>query len=326
MLIDCQSHVFPQAFAELLTRSDGPVRAVEDGDGYTVLYGDVQRFRLAPSAYDPQKKIADMDRTGIDVSVVSVNIPGPDMLPTELGIEGARICNDYIADLCSRHPRRFAGFASLPLQDMDAALNELDRAIRTNDLRGVMLFSHINNKPVDSPDFEPFYQEVERQGIPLIVHPTVPPWGSYIKEYSMIPMFGLMVDTSIAVLRLILGGVLERHPNLIVVHPHCGGVIPYLMPRIEEQTEVKRRGRDNITKAPGEYYKNIYLDVVSPSSQAMNYVLDFAGPDRLLFGSDHPWVKMESLLACVEEMDLSEEDKDKILYKNAASLFGIAVE
>ena len=139
----------------------------------------------------------------------------------------------------------------------------------------------------------------------------------------MIPMLGLMVDTSIAMLRLILSGILERYPNLLIVHPHCGGVLPYLMPRIVEQTEVKGRGRDHITKSPAEYYQNVYMDIVSPSALAMQYVYDFSDADHLIFGSDHPWVKIEAILEHFNTLNISEKDKEKILGENACKLFRV---
>jgi predicted TIM-barrel fold metal-dependent hydrolase len=139
----------------------------------------------------------------------------------------------------------------------------------------------------------------------------------------MIPMFGLMVDTSIAMLRLILSGTLERHPDLLIVHPHCGGVLPYLMPRVEEQTEVKRRGREHIRKPPGEYYRNVYLDIVSPSTLAMDFAYKTSSPDRLLFGSDHPWVRIEAILAHFRQLPIPEADQRKILGENACRLFKI---
>ena len=158
----------------------------------------------------------------------------------------------------------------------------------------------------------------------MVIHPTVPSWGEAIKDYSMIPMLGMMVDTSIAMLRLILGGVLERHPDLMLVHPHCGGVLPYLMPRIEEQTEVKGRGREHITKPPSRYYESVYLDLVSPSELAMRYAYEFAGPDRLVFGSDHPWVGMGTLLDCFHGLEIPQSERERILCSNALKLFRIA--
>jgi len=114
MRVDCQSHVFPRDYAELLLQSTTTVRTVRDGPAYRVSYGTVQQFVLALDAYDPAAKIRDMDAAGIDVSVLTVNIPGPELLDRELGIAGARLCNDYLADLAARYPGRFVGLATLP--------------------------------------------------------------------------------------------------------------------------------------------------------------------------------------------------------------------
>ena len=321
MRVDCQSHVFPREYAELLLQSTTAVRTVREGQGYRIQYGSMQQFVLTLEAYDPARKLRDMDAAGIDTSVLSVNIPGPELLDPEVGIAGARVCNDYLADLAARHPGRFVGLATLPLQDVPAAMAEYRRAIHGLGLRGIFLFSHLAGKPLDAPEFEPLYAQAEADRIPLVLHPTVPTWGEAIKDYSMIPMLGLMVDTSIAMLRLILGGVLERHPDLLVVHPHCGGVLPYLMPRVEEQTEVKRRGREHIRKPPGEYYRNVYLDIVSPSALAMEFAYRSARPERLLFGSDHPWVQIEAILEHFNRLDIPETEKAMILGETPRRLF-----
>ena len=324
MRIDCQSHVFPQQYAEILVKNTRSVRTAKTGGVYSVRYGDLQQFKLNPDTYDPEDTIRDMDAAGIDVSVLSVNIPGPELLDPELALEGAQVCNDYLADVCSRYPGRFVGLASLPLQDVDASVVEFERALDQLDLRGMILFSHLNGKPVDAPELAPVYELAEKRRAPVVLHPTVPTWGAVVKDYSMIPMIGLMVDTSIAMLRLILGGTMEKHPDLIIVHPHCGGVLPYLMPRIVEQTEVKGRGREHIKKSPIEYYRQVYFDLVSPSVEAMQYTYTFSGPDRLLFGSDRPWIKIQAFLDLIDRLDLSEVDRRKILGENAARIFGIA--
>ncbi|HXF64091.1 MAG TPA: amidohydrolase family protein, partial [Caldilineaceae bacterium] len=246
-----------------------------------------------------------------------------DWLEPALAQEGAKLCNDYLADICARHPGRFVGLASLPLPDVDAAIAELDRAIDELDLRGVFLCSHLNGVPLDAPSLEPFFAHVARRGAPLVLHPAVPTWGAVLRDYAMIPMVGFMVETSIAMLRLILGGVLERHPDLLVVHPHAGGVLPYLMGRVEEQTEVKRRGRDHITQSPGDYYRRVYLDLVSPSPLAIQFAYDFAGPERLLFGSDHPWVSISTILDLVRDRGWPEDALAQALEMNARRLFRI---
>lgn len=322
-IVDCQSHIFPRAYAELLTRNRNSLRA-SGGDGvYLIDYGGVQRFRLNLDDYSPARKLADMDANGVDMSVISVNIPTPDMLEPELAAEGARICNDAIAELCAKHPERFIGIASLPLNDAPAAISELDRAATELDMRGIFLPSHINGLPVDEARFEPIYARAAALSAPLVLHPTVPTWGNAISEHSMIPMIGFMVDTSYAMLRLILSGIMERHPRLTIVHPHCGGALPYVMGRVVEQTEVKRRGRDHIEQSPRETYRRVYIDLVSPDDLAVDFAFRFAGADKLLFGSDHPWVSIDAIMRHVRALDCSADDMAKILGENARKLFRI---
>jgi len=323
MRIDCQSHVFPAEYAELLARNPRPPQAIPQGDGYVITYGEVQKFQLKQEVYDISRKIRDMDAAEVDVSILSVNMPGPERLVPELRVAGAKTCNDFLAEVIQKHPGRFAGLACLPWQDVPEALAEIDRAVDDLGLCGIILYSHIEGDHVDAPAYEPIYQRAEAREMPIVLHPTVPTWGEYIKDYSMIPMVGLMVDHSFAMLRLILSGVLERHPNLQVVQPHAGGVLPYLWGRIKNQTEVMGRGVENITQPPSVYYQRVYLDMVSPSALAMRFAYDFAGPDRLLFGSDHPWVDIENFIKLIEEMDISQEDKARIFGLNAQRLFKI---
>ena len=209
------------------------------------------------------------------------------------------------------------------MSDTAAALRELERAVHDLGLRGVFLPSHIGGEPVDDPRFEPLYARCAALGVPLVLHPSVPTWGAHVNDYSMLPMAAFMVDTSFAMLRLILSGIMERHPQLQVVHPHAGGVLPYLMGRVMEQTEVKRRGREHITQPPRETYRRVYMDTVSPDTRALQFALDFAGAGKLLFGSDHPWVSIEAILGYTRGLACSAADMRKIMSENALSLFGL---
>ena len=226
--------------------------------------------------------------------------------------------------MIDQHPDRFAGLANLPWQDVDASIDEMNR-VHNLGFCGVMLYSHIGGRPVDDPAFDPIYSHAQTKELPIVLHPTVPTWGEAVKDYSMIPMMGLQVDTSFALLRLILGGVLERHPRLKVVMPHVGGVLPYMMGRIEHQTEVMGRGREHIKQAPSAYMRRIFLDIVSPSAQALRYAYEFSGPEHLVFGTDHPWVDPQLFVALVEEMDIPDSEKTQIFGGNAAELFGLRI-
>ncbi len=328
MKVDVQSHVFPRAYAEMYVNAPGFVQAQRlESDRYLLRYGDIQRFHLNLAEYAPARKIDAMDQAGIDVSVLSVNIPSPSRLPACQRLRGARLCNDYLADLVQDSRGRFVGLASLPLPDVEDSIQELERAIVSLNLRGVFCCSHFDGTMLDDPALEPFYARVAALGVPLVLHPTVPTWGAHVRDHAMIPMVAFMMDTSFAMLRLILGGMLERHPALKVVHPHAGGVLPYLMGRVEEQTEHKGRGRENITHPPGTYYERVYLDLVTPSAEAIRFALRHAGPERLMFGSDHPWVSIETIQDHVHRglqgLDLTADQMARIQGGNAARLFQI---
>jgi len=322
-IFDCQSHVFPPGYAEIIKKNKGLFQATTAGTAIDVTIGAIRNFRINVEGYDISKKIADKDRHGIDVSLLSINIPGPDLLDPELQDAGARICNDYVAGLVAAHPDRFLGLAVLPWMDPEAAQRELRRISGELDLRGVVLYSHLGGRSVDDALFAGTIELAQELNLPLVLHPSFPTWSDAILDYSMVPMLGFMVDTSIAMLRLILSGTMERLPELKVLHPHCGGVLPYLMPRVVEQTERKGRGREHIQHSPDTYYKRVFLDLASPSVDAARYAIEFAGVDHCVFGSDHPWVDMELLLDCVTELPIGNNEKQQILFDNAARLFGL---
>ena len=323
MRIDCQTHIFPVEYAEVLAQNPEWPRTVMDADQFILTYKDAQTFVMGREAYGVKRKLRAMDAAGIDISALSVNMPGPENLAPELAVPAARAGNDALAEAVAQHPDRFVGLACLPWQRTEDALAELERALGTLGHRGVMLYSHIVGVEVDDVALDPLYQRIAELGVPVVLHPSVPPWGEAIKHHSMIPMAGLMVHQSFATLQLILGGVLERHPQLKVVQSHCGGVLPYLWGRVEHQTETLRRGRAQISQPVGSYYKRVYLDVVSPWPPALKLAYEFAGSDRLLFASDHPWVEIDVLSRLVEDMDIPAEDKDAIFGRNACALFGI---
>ena len=321
MRIDCQTHVFPPAYVDILAQNRQSLRLEKDGSDLVIVLGDRPTLRIKEGSFDLERKLRDMDQAGIDISILSPNIPGPCMLAPDLAIKGARAMNDYIAGLMERYPGRFAGIASLPWQDVEAAIKEMDRARDELGFCAVMLFSHIGGRPVDDPAFEPAYAHAEKRGLPIVIHPTFPSWGAAIRDHMMIPMIGFQVDSSFALLRLILSGMLERHPGLQILMPHVGGILPYLIGRIDYQTEVMGRARDHITRPPSAYLREIYFDIVSPSSQALQYAYEFSGVDKLLFGTDHPWVEPRVFVDLVEGMNISADEKARIFAGNAKAFF-----
>lgn len=322
MRIDCQSHIFPNEYIEILEQNPHPPQVIRQGKESIITYGDVQTFLLQDEAYNPNRKLKDMDDAGVDMALLSTNIPPPCMLSSDLGNKGAQVINNAIAELVELHPHRFVGLASLPWQNPDEAITEMNR-VKQMGFHGIMLYSHIGGKPVDAPEFEPVFVHAVTQQLPIVMHPTVPTWGEAIKDHWMIGMMGLQVDNSFALLRLILSGILERLPKLQIVMPHVGGILPYMCGRIDHQTEELGRARENITEPPSAYLRRIYFDTVSPSLQALHYVYQFSGENYLLFGTDHPWVDMPRFVDLINRMDIPNKARSRIFGENAVALFKI---
>ena len=142
-------------------------------------------------------------------------------------------------------------------------------------------------------------------------------------DHMMIPMVGFQMDSSLALLRLILSGVMERHPHLDIVMPHAGGVLPYMIGRIDYQTEVMGRKPEHIVHAPSQYLKRVYLDTCSPSTQALQFACDFSGPQRIVFGTDHPWVDPKIFFEIIDRLEISDDERSQIYSDNAKTLFRI---
>lgn len=319
--IDCQSHLFSEDFLRLLEkRTTSPYVYRKDGERYVVV-GEWHR-RLMPRHTDAAAKIVDMDKHGIGKAAISINDPGPELFGKESPAM-AVLLNDFIAGTVKQFPERFFGLAVLPFDSTDAMLREFERATGKLGLKGILLYSNLDGRFPDEPQFQPLFAEAERKGIPLLLHPAVPTTWEATKEYDMASMLGLMFDTTIALCRLILSGTLERHPNLKLVCPHVGGALPYLIGRVDHQTMVLKRGAEKIRRAPSDYLKRVYFDTVSPIGMAIRYGYDLVGPDKMLYSSDHPWVDPGVIVKEVKSLQLPQEHEAKLFVGNAKALFGL---
>ena len=222
--IDCQSHIISEEFLTLLEkRKDSPNVIRQGHDRFLVVNG--WRRRVLPKMTNLPAKLADMDRTGISMAALSMNDPGPELF----GKDGAAIAamnNDYIAEVVKTHPQRFFGLAALPFETPDVMLMEFDRAVSKLGMKGILLFSNLNGRFPDQEPFRPLFGEAERRGVPILLHPARPVTLEATQDFDMSTMLGMMFDTTIALCRLILSGVLEQHPRLKLVCPHVGGALP----------------------------------------------------------------------------------------------------
>lgn len=318
-VVDCQSHLyFPEILARMEKRKEDPVVFTKDGERW-VRMGPWLR-KVLPKHMDLQAKLADMDANGITVTTLSINDPGPEWFGAD-GPAVARECNDFIAGVVRQHPQRFVGLCVLPLQDMKASLDELERCVRKLGMKGILLYTNLAGRFADEPEFRPLFAHAVQYDIPVLLHPAKPITSDIVKDYEMISSLGNMFDDTIALNRILLSGILDQYPGLKLVCPHLGGTLPYIIGRIDHQVSVLKRGPKYLTKAPSAYLRQVWLDIVSPLPQAMRFAYDFMGPDRLLYATDHPWVDPKLIMDGLRSLSLPREDEEKILGGNARKLF-----
>jgi predicted TIM-barrel fold metal-dependent hydrolase len=318
-LVDCQSHLFfPEVLDMMRRRNSEPL--VYDHDGSTYLkMGDWLR-KVPPAYLSVDAKLAAMDASGIEITLLSTNDPGPEWFGDD-GPAVAQLIHDSLAGVIAKHPTRFRGLCTLPLQDEKAAGLELERCVKQLGFKGILLYTNLAGAWCDEPQFHWLYARTEELDIPILLHPAKPMTTEQVKGCELTSTLGNMFENTIAMARVIASGLLDRHPKLKLVCPHLGGTLPYICGRMDHQLAVLKRGPQNLQRKPSEYLRSIYMDIVSPLPEAMRFVLDLSRADKPLFSTEHPWVQPKETLDPLRSLNLPAATEAKILDGNARQLF-----
>jgi predicted TIM-barrel fold metal-dependent hydrolase len=319
-VIDFQAHFAPPSYIDVLAKRTEIPFVKKVGETYLFRYGPGSQYPITKKSYDIRTKLEAMDNAGVEAQILSIIIPGAEILDLKTGIDLARIVNDETAEVVRQYPERFTALTTLPLRDTEASLKELDRATNSLGFKGIMFFSNVDGMPLSDPKLWPIYEMAQELDQPILIHPTRPVMADEVKEYGLEIIVGFMFDTSLAALKLIFSGVLERYPKLKIIVPHAGGILPYLLGRIDYQSSLIPGSRDNLKTAPSDYIKKFYTDTVSMSGPALEYVYNLLGPEHLLFATDYPYWEMVPSVELIKQMDIPEEHKEGIFYKNAKRL------
>jgi len=298
--------------ATLETDSRGELLLKYQGDYNVVVGGHVNL----------DDRLRAMEKCGVDMQVLTLTTPGVDREEPELGTKLARLVNDSYGDIMEKFPDRFVALATLPMQDPQAAAEELERAVAERGLRGAMVFSNVAGRSIDGKEFFRVYEKAVKLDVPVFIHPTSPVNSVGMEEYRLVPIMGFGVDTSLAILRLVFSGVMERLPGLKLVATHTGGVFPYLRGRIEAAYRAYPETGVNLRRPPSEYFRRIWLDTVCYDSDVLASSLAFWGPRKFVMGSDYPHQigDLENCVGRVRKLQIDEKDRAKILGGNAAEL------
>jgi predicted TIM-barrel fold metal-dependent hydrolase len=331
-IVDAYSHISPPKYTEVLQKD------------YPGFYNNILG-RCLP-LYDMAHRFRIMDNYPGVVQVLTVG-PVPSLesfANSEKSADLARLANDEMAELVSRHRDRFvAAIALLPMNNVSAALKEADRAIMELGFKGIYVHSNINGKPLDSPEFLPFFEMMARCNLPVYIHPwrddSVAEYATEkTSKYAIASIFGWPYETTAAMTRLVFSGLFERFPSLKIVTHHCGGMVPYYEQRIvQHYGEHERSGTAPylrmLSKSPVDYYKMFYNDTaIHGNTPALMLAYHFWGAEHIVFGADMPlgdhyfgFRSYRQTINAIEAMDIPEAEKRKIFSENAVRLLRLPI-
>ena len=326
-IIDSHFHWRPRSVFEELCKSKVYPRAERDGKGgynWWVREGDAYMVNIWPDWFDLDRQLEHMDALGHQIDVVCSIGPFSvyfSELPPEAGREAAMHWNEEMAGAQRKYPGRFWGSAAVPLSDTRIAIEVLDHAINKLGLMGANLPGSVGSDPrIDAERLWPFYEYVDRLGIPLFLHPTDAIFPTVLEGYNgaLHMSLGRVIEVSVAASRLILSGIMDRCPNLKIVISHTGGALPYQSGRMDKNTKSA-----NLPQPVSTYLKRMYTDTVSPHSMGMKFAMDYYGIDNVMYGTDYPCWEPAECLALLDELDLTDAQKQKLFVDNARRILNL---
>ena len=265
-----------------------------------------------------------MDEQGVAVQALSLTQPMVYWADRALSEKLTVAFNHALAEAHERYPDRLVGFATLPIQEPDLAVAELDRLATIRGIKGVYLATRVLDRELSDPMFFPVYERIENLGLPIFLHPLEVIGAERLKPYFLSNLLGNPFDTAVAAAQLIFGGVLDRFKGLEVCLPHAGGAFPYLVGRLNHGWKVRPECR-HLEQGPLAYLRRFYYDTVSHMDDALSYLIGLVGPERVMVGSDYCFdMGLERPVDVVTgQASLTETDKALILGGNARRLLGL---
>jgi aminocarboxymuconate-semialdehyde decarboxylase len=330
MKIDLHTHILPREWPDLRERygCGGFVQLEHDALGCARMMVDGKLFReIDDRTYDPARRIADCDRHGVTVQVLStVPVMFCYWAQPYHAHDLSRLLNDHIAEVVRAYPTRFVGLGTLPMQAPELAVRELERCVRELGFAGAQIGSHVCEWNLDHPAIFPVLQAAERLNAAVFVHPWDMLGRERMEKYWLPWLVGMPAETSLAICSLIFGGVLERLPRLRVGFAHGGGAFSGTFGRIEHGFRVRPDlcAVDN-PRAPSEYLGKFYVDSLVHDADALRSLMRLIGEDRIALGSDYPFPLGEAepgrMIEAMEDLWIS--TRERMLAGTALEFLGL---
>lgn len=291
-----------------------------------MMKGDKLFREVDDNCFEAKVRLKEMDETEVTVQVLStIPVLFNYWAKAKDGLETSRFFNDHIANTVSKNSKRFIGIGTVPLQDIDLAIAEMERCVTELKMPALEIGSNINGENLSAKKFFPFYKRAEELSCALFVHPWEMIGEQQMQQYWLPWLVGMPAETSRAICSMIFGGVLESFPKLRVAFAHGGGSFPLTLGRIEHGFNVRPDlvAVDNAIN-PREYIGKFWIDSLVHDAKAMQYIIDVMGKDKICLGSDYPFPLGEQVPGkLIEEMNLRNELKEKLFFKNAEQWLGL---
>lgn len=326
--VDFHTHIIPDNFPDLEAKygDDRFPTLKHTCSCGAEIYKDGKSFRkIDDNAWDPEKRIAQMDEEGVDVQVLSpIPVTFAYWAEPEKCLELSVAQNDFIASVVAKYPDRFVGLGTVPLQDADMAITEMKRAINELGLKGIEIGSNANGKTLDDPEILRFLEAAAEMNVPIFVHPWATIGVERMPRHNFMYSIGMPSETALAASSLIFSGILDKYPDFKICFSHGGGSLPYLLPRIDQAWEVWPHIRTT-ENPPSHYAKKLYFDTLVYDPRNLQFMLEKFGSDHIIMGTDYPFLLREIPPGkVVEELEkVSEEEIKQMLGENAVEFLGL---
>jgi aminocarboxymuconate-semialdehyde decarboxylase len=317
MRIDVHAHIFSKPYIDGLRRVFGNDSSPAGKDAQRLIHW----MSTDPRMTEVAGRLEEMEKWGVGMQVLSVPFHGALVTDKAAAVDLTEMANDMIVSPARAHPEKFRVLLTLPLQFPDVAVSVLDRFANEPGVVGAALMGTAGGRPLNDAEFLPVYSELERRGLPFLLHPISPPGLECMLEMNLANVVGFMFETTLAATRLVFAGVFERHPRLQMIFPHLGGLAPYLMGRIQWGYERFPPCSENLSAPPETYFKRFYYDTVCRNVPALRMALSMFGVDHILFGTDIPFREdIDLQLRDLDDLALSAEDRRAIESENVTRL------
>ncbi|MDT8067715.1 MAG: tryptophan 2,3-dioxygenase family protein [Terriglobia bacterium] len=326
--IDIHTHFFPETWPDLAERFGTPnwpwIQHTERGKA-VIMLGDREFRHIYSACWDPEKRLEEMDRDGVDIQIISAT---PVLFSygacAEHGLDCAKIFNDAGLELCARGRGRLKSLCQVPLQDIDAACKELTRCMRAGHL-GVHIGNHVGEKNLDDQGILTFLHHCADEGAAVLVHPWDMMGRERMPNYMMPWTVAMPAETQLAIVTMILSGAFDRLPkNLRICFAHGGGSFAFLLGRLENAWSHHPLARGKSEYSPRHYLDRFYVDSAVFDDATLQFLVSVMGEDHVVLGSDYPFpLGEERIGSLIRRSGLNEETKSKLLYRNAAKFLGL---